>query len=213
MEINLSENKHRFIELLRAKVQREGVNKLIAWLDREDFFTAPASTQYHLAVEGGLCQHSLNVYTEMMEMANLYYPANAQGVRNGVDMESPTAFDDETIAIVSLLHDICKVACYKKGTRNVKNEQTGRWEAIEVWKWDEQFKFGHGAKSVFIIQQFMRLNMLEAQAIRYHMAGKDDALSDSYDRQYAEVFDINPVAVLVALADTAATFLTERRGI
>ena len=84
--------KERFISALRENVNREGVEKLIAYLEESDFFTAPASTKFHLACEGGLCEHSVNVFNRLVNMAKA---ENAP-------------YSMETLAICGLLHDVCK---------------------------------------------------------------------------------------------------------
>lgn len=209
MPINAAENKERFISLANKYIKREGLDKLLKWLDSTDFYTAPASTKYHLSVEGGLCQHSLNVFDRMVELCNTYFkkdPAD-DNVYNGVNTDVEGAFDMENIAIVALFHDICKANCYVKDFRNVKVE--GKWTQEEYWKWDEQFVYGHGTKSVYMLQQFMRLYIDEAQAIRFHMAGREDPLTDTCERQYAQVYEKSKFAVLLHLADSMAAWLDE----
>ena len=112
------DSKERFVELYKKYIQRDGSDKLLAYLlsDKCDFFEAPASTRYHLSSPGGLCTHSLNVYDCLREYLNRPY------VKDVFKLE----YSEETIAIVSLLHDLCKINCYKKGFRNVKDE-TGKW--------------------------------------------------------------------------------------
>lgn len=215
MTIDLAKNKDEFEGLVRQYVKRDGVEKLLAWLESTDFFTAPASTKYHLCVEGGLCQHSLNVFYEMVKLAELYCPKYSTGddctVFEHNDPDLDGAFTMENLAVVALLHDICKANCYVRDFKNVK--VNGKWEQQEYWRWEEQFVYGHGTKSVYIIQQFMRLAIDEAQAIRFHMAGREDPLSDSYERIYAQVFDSSKFAVLLYMADTAAAFIAEKEEI
>ena len=146
--------KNKFIEIFKDNIKRPGADKLLEWLEKSDFFTAPASSRFHLCCEGGLLKHSLNVYNRLLEQAKLL---NLQ--------ETP-----ETLAIVSLLHDLCKVNYYKSSTRNVKNEITGVWEKVPCYTVDEKFKYGgHGSKSVFLIMNFMPLTPIEATAINCHM--------------------------------------------
>ena len=59
--------REQFIEIFNEHVKREGASQLLSWLQRTDFFTAPASTRFHLAQEGGLCLHSLNVYRRLCQ--------------------------------------------------------------------------------------------------------------------------------------------------
>lgn len=194
----MNEEKERFIEIFTRCVTREGANELLSWLDSADFFIAPASTRYHGNVQGGLLSHSLNVYDCLIsELRN-----------HGIDSQ----YTDETIAIVSLLHDICKVNFYKKGFRNVKNDETGRWERKEVYEIDEKFPCGdHADKSIIIIQNFMRLNAEEILAIRAHMGGWDNA-SRSGACFVTKIFERSKLAVLLHIADMKATYIMEERN-
>ena len=211
--IDLAKNKQEFEELARNYIKRDGLEKLLAWLESTDFYSAPASTKYHLCVEGGLCQHSLNVFHSMVDLCNKYWNKDEDDenvVYNGADTDVDGAFNMENIAVVALFHDICKANCYVKDWKNVK--VNGKWEQQEYWKWKEQFVYGHGTKSVYIIQQYMRLYIDEAQAIRFHMGGREDPLSGQYERQYAEVYDQSKFAVMIYLADNWASFLVEAEG-
>lgn len=209
MQIDLQANKERFIGIAKKFIHRDGLDKLLAWLDKTDFFTAPASTKYHLSVEGGLCQHSLNVYDRMVLLCNTYFEKEPSddNVYNGANTDEEGAFDMENIAMVALFHDICKANCYVRDFKNVKVD--GKWEQQEYWKWDEQFVYGHGSKSVYILQQFMRLPIDEALAIRFHMGGKEDPLTDMSERQYAQVYEKSKFAVILHLADSMAAWLDE----
>mgnify|MGYP004568472973 CR=1 FL=1 len=115
---------------------------------------------------------------------------------------------DESIAIVALLHDLCKAQFYKLGSRNVKNETTGAWEKVPFYTIDDKFPFGHGEKSVFLIERFMRLKVEEAIAIRWHMGGFDDAArGGSFAINGA--FERYPLAVKLHISDIEATYLME----
>ena len=147
-----------FLEIFQQKVSRPGSEKLLAWLDTTDFFRAPASTRFHGACESGLVMHSLNVYHALRER---YFEEGDS---------------EETFAICGLLHDLCKANYYKPGTRNVKNEVTGQWEKVPSYSIEDAFPYGHGEKSVYLIERFMRLRTAEAVAIRWHMGGFDDSV-------------------------------------
>ena len=161
-----------FLDIWQQHVTRPGSEKLLDWLDKKtDFFTAPASTRFHGACEGGLCMHSLNVYHALH------------------DSFFTEGESEESYAICALLHDLCKANYYKLGTRNVKNEATGQWEKAPFYSVDDLFPYGHGEKSVFLIERFMKLKVEEAVAIRWHMGGFDDAarggcfaISEAYDK-------------------------------
>ena len=205
--IDLARNKDEFISLVRKYIKRDGVEDVLAWLDRTDFYTAPATTAYQLAVDGGLVQHSLNTFYRMVDLANLYYdkePAD-DNFYNGDTPQAENAFTLESIAIVALFHAIYKANVYVKDFRNKKINN--KWEQVEYFRWDEQFVYGRGAKSVYILQQFMRLYVLEAQAIRFHTAGREDVNSGIFDASYYRVYDNSPVAVLLFLAEQMAYWL------
>mgnify|MGYP004606688221 FL=1 len=183
--------KDEFIDIFESNITREGSKKLLEWLKGTDFFTAPASTRYHCACEGGLLKHSINVYNVMM--------------KHFEEMKD----SKESFAIVSLLHDICKVQYYKISQRNVKNEVTGTWEKVPFYSVEDAFPFGHGEKSVFLIERFMRLKTAEAMAIRWHMGGFDEAVKGgSYAISLA--YDKFPIAVKLHIADLEATYLHEK---
>ena len=189
-------NKERFIDIFKTNVRREGADKLLEYLTGPgcDFFTAPASTRYHNAWEGGLCAHSLNVYdclcdylerTAAKEKFGLLYPA-------------------ESVAIAALLHDLCKTNVYKCSTRNVKDE-SGRWKTVPYYEFDDQLPYGHGEKSVYIISGYMKLTREEAFAIRYHMGFSEE----NNVRNVGAAFEKFPLAVALSIADTEATFFVE----
>jgi len=142
--------KDDFLKIYTENIRRDGADKLLEWLKSSDFFTAPASAKYHGNHEGGLVEHSVNVY-------------------NRLKCESP-----ESRTICGLLHDVCKVNFYTVSTRNVKNEQTGEWEKQPYYAVDDKLPYGHGEKSVYIISGFMRLTREEAFAIRFHMGDYAD---------------------------------------
>ena len=167
--------------------------KLLDWLDNKtDFFSAPASTRFHGACDGGLCMHSLNVY---------------HALHDGFFTEGES---EESYAICALLHDLCKANYYKKGTRNVKNDATGQWEKVPSYSVEDLFPYGHGEKSVFLIERFMKLKVEEAVAIRWHMGGFDDAAKGGCFA-ISEAYDKYPLAVKLHIADLKATYLMEHR--
>ena len=148
----MGELKERFLSVYNNAVHRDGSDMLLRWLEDSDFFVAPASTKFHGCHEGGLLQHSLNVYDCLK-----------RGLENAGLQNSYPA---ETVAVVSLLHGICKVNFYKKGFRNVKDEETGQWYKNEVYEIDEKFPCGeHADKSVILIQNFMHLEPEEILAM------------------------------------------------
>ena len=182
--------KDKFIRAYKDAITRQGSEELLNWIEKTDFFTAPASSKFHNAFEGGLAEHSLNVYNAMIDRYNDGKP-------------------DESMAIAALLHDLCKAEFYKVSQRNVKNEATGQWEKVNYYIIEDKFPFGHGEKSVFLIERFMRLKVEEAIAIRWHMGGFDDsARAGNYS--IGEAFKRYPLAVMAHLADLEATYLLEK---
>ena len=185
--------KERFIEIFTQNITREGSDKLLDFLlNGSDFFTAPASTRYHGAHEGGLVEHSLNVYDclkDMMERLNERY---------GIE------YPEESIAIAGLLHDICKVNFYKTSYRNVKDE-TGRWQSVPYYTIEDTLPYGHGEKSAYIVSAYIRLTRDEAFAIRYHMgfSGTEDT------NNVGRALEMFPLAYAVCCADMEAAFLME----
>lgn len=184
--------KEEFIKIFTANVHRSGSQELLNWLETTDFFTAPASTKYHCACLGGLVQHSVNVYYTLTER----YFNN--------ETDSPESF-----AICALLHDLCKAQFYKVSTRNVKNETTCAWEKQPFYAVEDLFPYGHGEKSVFLIERFMRLKPAEAMAIRWHMGGFDDS-AKAGNFSISVAFEKYPLAVQLHLADLESTYLREK---
>ena len=183
--------REEFCDIWRREVSRPGADRLLEWLSSTDFFKAPASTRFHGACEEGLVMHSLNVYHALMD-------------RFFEEGDNP-----ESMAICGLLHDLCKANYYKAGSRNVKNEATGQWEKVPIFMVEDQFPYGHGEKSVYLIERFIRLKPAEAVAIRWHMGGFDDAARGGC-RAISEAYDAYPLAVKLHLADLTATYLMEK---
>ena len=184
-----------FKTIYNEHIKREGADKLLEYLCTTDFFTAPASTRFHNSFEGGLLAHSLNVYRAL----------NAYLKRDIMTEEYGITYSDESIAIAGLLHDVCKVNCYKPGTRNVK--ENGVWKQVPTYEMQDDMPYGHGEKSVYIINGFMRLTREEAFAIRYHMGftGTEDI------RNISRAFEMYPLAFALSVADMEATFLVESK--
>lgn len=182
-------HKEEFISIYNKYINRAGSKELLDWMQNTDFFTAPASTKYHCACECGLVMHSVSVFNTLME--------------KHFDEEKDNA---ESFAIAALLHDLCKAQFYKVSTRNVKNEQTGQWEKQPFYAVEDSFPYGHGEKSVFLIERFMRLKIEEAMAIRWHMGGFEDSNGFTVSLAYEKY----PLAVKLHLADLESTYLREK---
>lgn len=178
--------------------QKECLDLVEYLINETDFFVAPASTQYHGAHKHGLVQHSFRIYQRMMtEVRN-------EMLMMGQEMSKEL---EESITIVSLFHDICKANTYEVYQRNVKNDVTGVWEKVDAYKFEEHFSLGHGAKSMFLVQSFVKLSVEEAQAIYYHMGLAD--LSYNEKLGCSGCFKHNKLALLLHIADMKASWIDE----
>jgi hypothetical protein len=188
--------KEEFIQLYTDHIHREGADALLDYLEhKSDFFTAPASARFHGAYAGGLCEHSVNVY----HCLSAYL--ERERVRELYGLE----YSQESAAVAALLHDLCKIGCYRSGTRNVKNEATGTWEKVPTFFYEDKLPYGHGEKSVYIISGFLKLTREEAMAIRWHMgfSGEEDK------RLVGQALEQYPLAFALSVADMEATYFLE----
>ena len=190
--IDIEANKEQFLSVARENISREGLEDLLKFLESTDFFTAPCSTKFHLAERGGLCQHSLNVFDRFVRLAMEEYGDNMNA---------------ESVAICALFHDVCKCCYYKETTRNVK--ENGVWVEKPYYTVEDSLPYGHGEKSVYIINGYMRLTREEAMAINWHMGGFDARVQGG-TQAYGEAYSRYPLAVLMHVADLEATYLDEQ---
>lgn len=190
-------NKERFIEIYKEKIKRDGADKLLDFLlsSSSDFFTAPASTRFHGNYEGGLLEHSLNVYDCLCDIMKRPRIKEVYGIE----------YSEESIAIAALLHDLCKINFYNVSFRNVKNDM-GKWESVPFYTIDDSLPYGHGEKSVYIISGYMRLTRDEAFAIRYHMGFSTDKENHGNVGKAMEMF---PLAFFLNCADSEAAYYVE----
>ncbi len=196
MEKDISALKEEFVTIYRENIKRDGADKLLDYMlsDHSDFFTAPASTRFHGAHAGGLLEHSLNVYHCLKDY--LSRPRAKELYRMD--------YSEESIALCSLLHDICKMNFYKVDYRNAKNE-AGVWEKVPYYTIEDNLPYGHGEKSVYIISGYMRLAREEAFAIRYHMGFSGIEDKNNVGRS----FEMFPLAFALSVADMEATYYLE----
>ena len=187
--------KEKFIEVYKNKIKREGADKLLEYLISSDFFVAPASGRRHSAFEGGLVLHSLNVYNRFKKNVIAEFGGNYNEI-----------ISDESIAIIALLHDLCKVNTYTVDYRNQKID--GQWVQVPYYAYSNSLPYGHGEKSVYIASGFMRLTREEAMAINWHMGGFDPRTTATSD--LADAYSRFPIAVLFHMADLGATYLDEK---
>lgn len=194
-------SKEQFIEIYKEHINRDGSDALLAWLEKSDFFIAPASTKYHGAFEGGLCEHSLNVYERLKDVCASEFVFHGQFWPEDENVAN-------SIALCALLHDVCKAEFYKVDYRNAK-DTNGVWQKVPYYTVDDQLPYGHGEKSVYIVSGFLKLTREEAMSIRWHMGGFDDSVKGgSY--ALSEAFKKYPLALLLHIADMQATYLDER---
>lgn len=191
--------KDEFLRIYHENIKRPGAEEFLKWLESTDFFSAPASTRFHLARPGGLVEHSVHVYERLKKL----YSVEKYG-----DLSDVAVFPEaETIAICGLLHDTCKANFYGVEMRNRKNEQ-GQWEKYPFYVVNDQLPYGHGEKSVYIISSFMKLTREEAMAIRWHMGGFDESVKGG-SHAMSDAFSQFPLAVLLHVADLQASYLDE----
>jgi len=169
--MNIQENIARF-EAELAKVNRPGMDKLLAYIRKSDFYKAPASTKYHLSCEGGLLQHSLNVLDALL---GILLPTPDGEFSYLAAGKRVATIPQDSVIIIALLHDICKTYFYATSWRNAKNEQTGKWEKVPYFTVKDRMPLGHGDKSVMIIKQYIDLTTPEMYAIWHHMGFTENA--------------------------------------
>ena len=189
------DSKEVFLQIFRENIHREGADALLDYLEhKSDFFTAPASARFHGSYPGGLCEHSVNVY----RCLEAYLERERVRELYGLD------YSPESVALVSLLHDVCKTGCYKQGTRNVKGPD-GKWQTVPTFFYEDPLPYGHGEKSVYIVNGFVRLTREEAMAIRWHMgfSGPED------NRTVGQALQRYPLAFALATADMEASYFLE----
>ena len=179
--------KEEFIELLK-QTNRDGIEGLLEFLEKSDFYTAPASTRFHGSEEGGLLKHSLKVYEILKHKVE----------NNVLGLEVP----EDTVIITALLHDICKTNFYTVDYRNAKNA-LGVWEKVPFYKVEDTIPYGHGEKSVMMISEFIKLTNQEKYAIRWHMGYTEPKeLYSTIGLAYTKY----PFALLTHEADLEATY-------
>lgn len=164
------------------------IKKGLSWLETSGFYAAPASSQYHDSVPGGLVHHSLKVYNETMEMLN-----------------NPkfSTCDFLSAAVISLVHDWCKIGLYESYMRNVKNEQTGQWEQVLSYRINQKgIPLGHGVGSMFLANKVFTLTPEEACAVRWHMGEYNVADNEMNELHNANAH--NPLCYLIQFADRLA---------
>lgn len=185
-------------------IRRPGADKLLAWLETTDFFTAPAGAKHHGAHAGGLVVHSLNVWNRLREIT-------LRDTIDGKAILDLTPETNETVAILALLHDVCKVGVYHTETKRRRNPDTGTWEDYQAYTFRDPFPLGHGEKSLYLITKYMALTEEEALAIRWHMGAFDDAVKGG-SRALDAAMDVSPWVWRLHEADMRAARIDERKA-
>ena len=195
-----------------AKVKRPGIDKLMDYIRKSDFYTAPASTKFHLSCESGLLQHSLNVLDALRGLLR-EEQTNEDGTKAWfytVAGTSVAQVKDESVILIALLHDICKTYFYSTSTRNVKNEKTGKWEKVPFYTVSDLMPLGHGPKSAMLIKNYIKLTSEEMYAIWWHM-GFTDQHTDTMS--LAAAIQKYPIVWALHTADMmASNFMEDKDG-
>lgn len=205
--MNIEKNITRF-EAELGKVQRDGMDKLLDYIQKSDFYKAPASTKYHLAAPGGLLQHSLNVLDALRGLlifnsitGNWEYHAAGKVV---------DTIPDDSVIMIALLHDICKTHFYGTSMRNVKNDATGKWEKVPFYTVNDMMPLGHGPKSAMIVKQYTTLTSQEMYAIWHHMGMTGNYENDAAVGKSIEMY---PAVLALHTADMMAShFMEDEKG-
>ena len=137
-----------------VKKRADQVNKFDKFLLKEtNWLTAPASTRFHLAEEGGLIKHSVNVAKTLIKMRRELLP--------GISLES--------CVIAALFHDVGKVG-FPGTPYYIKNPN--EWyiknRGIKYTVNPECVHMDTSSRSLHLISSYVILTPEEAQAIRYH---------------------------------------------
>ena len=191
----LAQIKQEFVEIFTTHIKRDGAKELLDFILLTDFFTAPASTRFHSAYAGGLAEHSIKVYKRLLMLVQNEYGENWQDTISA-----------ESVAICGLLHDVCKINTYKVEMRNTK--ENGVWVQKPYYTTEDPMPYGHGEKSVYMVNGFMRLTREEAMAINWHM-GPYDMRVKGGSFALSDVFYLYPTAMLMYMADLQAAYLDE----
>lgn len=203
-EPNIQELIEKFEQLLTS-VNRDGIDKLLAYIRKSDFYRAPASTRFHSCHDGGLLEHSLNLYECLLSKK-----------QNPIWAEVLREVNDESLILVALLHDLCKSYLYVPEFKNkkvysstgTKRDEGGRfdWQAVKGYSTDDKIPYGHGEKSVMMIEEFIKLKPIERYAIRWHMGFTEPK---EYWNTLTTAIKKYPIILAVHQADMEATYLLE----
>jgi len=179
--IDKESNRKQILYLL-SSVKRDNMKKLIEAIKQSDFFDAPASTIYHLSCKGGLAEHSLNVYETLKKLNDAF----------------DVGLEHDTVVIVGLLHDICKVNTYFWDESNKRYRKK---------------KFApkaHGKRSIDLLMKFIPLSLQEQDMIRWHM--NHYTWDGNFKAEEDRLKNVCPEAYLAYFADHISTLFIEEEN-
>ena len=185
-------------ETLLQETCREGIDRLLEFIRKSDFYTAPASTKFHGSYEGGLLEHSLNVYNRLHEKMTTD-PI-------WIQVAEKKGYTEENYIISALLHDLCKTYYYTTEMRNKKDEN-GKWIQVPFYTVEDKIPLGHGVKSVFMIEEYIKLKPCERYSVRWHMAAYDITHTEAYT--LGNAMELHPLVLALHEADMEATHIME----
>lgn len=176
-----------FTGIQKRTIFRKGIDDLMSWLNYTDFYYCPASTRFHGAEPEGLVKHSINVYKHALKLRELYWYYRQ--------------ISTESLAIAALFHDLCKISCYQEEIRWKKEDD--KWQSYTAYKFEEQDPIGgHAAKSLYLLQNFIKLTEEEAAAIMCHMG----AYEQTNYTNTAKVYERYLLPWIIHVADEADTY-------
>ena len=185
-------------ETLLQETCRDGIDRLLEFIRKSDFYTAPASTKFHGSYEGGLLEHSLNVYNRLHEKMTTD-PI-------WIQVAEKKGYTEENYIISALLHDLCKTYYYTTEMRNKKDEN-GKWIQVPFYTVEDKIPLGHGVKSVFMIEEYIKLKPCERYSVRWHMGMYDITHTESYT--LGNAMELHPLVLALHEADMEATHIME----
>lgn len=201
-ELEIQSNKEKYMAYCRQYIKRDGIEELLSYLDgKTDFFAAPSSTKFHLNTPGGLCQHSINVFETAMKInETILRPKQEAG-----ECLFTEPLKEESIAIAALFHDLCKCGLYHQ-TEKWKKDENNKWVSYIGYELKDEFPFGHGEKSCYIINFYLKLRKEELLAIRWHMGMYDVSENGSSGRySFYSACDMTPLVLLLQMADMSSS--------
>lgn len=216
-------NQERFEELMSIAAGRPGWSELMNYIQKSDFYKAPASSRFHMSCAGGLLQHSLNVYDALVGRLTDVVETDEMALL--VAGKTVATFKKETLVLVALLHDLCKTNYYVVDFRNqktydkdkvakanpyqIKKDNGGQfiWEQVPFFTISDKNPYGHGEKSVMMVEEFMKLTMEERYAIRWHMGMAETSHSEL--QAFNASCEKYPLVLLLHNADMEASHFME----